>query len=118
MGTGDLQILSVKTAKFSSGGGVASPVYSVNFNANGGSDVISQNVKKGDIVTKPAAPKKEGYTFKGWYSDSALKNAYNFSTAVNSDLTLIRRSGKKSLSPKTASSSPSIAKLLMSLAAM
>lgn len=88
VGTGDLQILSVKTAKASSGGGVASPVYSVNFNANGGSDVISQNVKKGDIVTKPAAPKKEGYTFKGWYSDSALKNAYNFSTAVNSDLTL------------------------------
>ena len=88
VGTGDLQILSVKTAKASSGGGVASPVYSVNFNANGGSDVISQNVKKGDIVTKPATPKKEGYTFKGWYSDSALKNAYNFSTAVNSDLTL------------------------------
>ena len=88
VGTGDLQILSVKTAKASSGGGVASPVYSVNFNANGGSDVISQNVKKGDIVTKPAAPKKEGYTFKGWYSDSALKNAYNFSTAVNSDMTL------------------------------
>lgn len=88
VGTGDLQILSVKTAKASSGGGVASPVYSVNFNANGGSDVISQNVKKGDIVTKPSAPKKEGYTFKGWYSDSALKNAYNFNTAVNSDMTL------------------------------
>ena len=37
----------------------------------------------------PAPPTKEGYVFSGWYSDSELMNAYNFTTMmVTGDLTL------------------------------
>ena len=61
----------------------------VDFNANGGSAVASQTVTWGYRATKPADPTKAGYTFTGWYSDSALTQAYNFSnTLVKSNVTL------------------------------
>ncbi len=63
-------------------------VYKVTFSSNGGSGVASQSVTSGKKVTKPADPTKGGYTFKGWYSDSALTKAYDFSSAVRSNLTL------------------------------
>ncbi len=66
----------------------ALPVYTVSFYSNGGSAVTSQSVTSGQKATKPTNPTKAGYTFTGWYSDSALTKAYNFSTAVKSNLTL------------------------------
>src|SRR5574344_1093900 len=62
--------------------------YTVTFNANGGSDVASQKVNYEGKATTPTAPTKTGYTFSGWYSDNALTNTYDFSTAVTSDVTL------------------------------
>ena len=63
--------------------------YTVSFNSNGGSAVANQTVTWGARATKPANPTKAGYTFTGWYSDSALTQAYNFSnTLVKSNVTL------------------------------
>ena len=63
--------------------------YTVSFNSNGGSAVANQTVTWGARATKPADPTKDGYTFTGWYSDSALTQAYNFSnTLVKSNVTL------------------------------
>ena len=63
--------------------------YTVSFNSNGGSAVANQTVTWGARATKPANPTKAGYTFTGWYSDSALTAAYNFSnTLVKSNVTL------------------------------
>lgn len=62
--------------------------YTVKFNSNGGSTVASQAVSAGKTVTKPQDPGREGYAFLGWYTDQALTKAYNFSTAVDSDMTL------------------------------
>ncbi len=63
-------------------------VYTVSFNSNGGSAVASQSVTSGSTAKKPDNPSKSGYTFTGWYSDSALTKAYDFSTAVKGNRTL------------------------------
>ena len=60
----------------------------VTFNSNGGSSVAAQTVDNGGKATKPSDPTKSGYTFDGWYTDSACTKAYDFSSAVTSDITL------------------------------
>ena len=62
--------------------------YTVAFDSNGGSAVKAQTVKNGAKASKPADPAKSGYLFKGWYSDKSLTKAYNFNSAVKSNLTL------------------------------
>ena len=42
--------------------------FTVTFDSNGGNNVETQIVPKGNTVTKPETPEKEGYTFKGWYN--------------------------------------------------
>ena len=46
------------------------------FDSNGGSYVPMIVTGKGAAITAPAAPVKQGYTFAGWYSDSALRRSY------------------------------------------
>lgn len=62
--------------------------YTVTFNTNGGTDVEPQTVEEGQTATEPTAPTKGSDTFGGWYSDSGLTTAYNFSTPVTADITL------------------------------
>lgn len=59
--------------------------YEITFKTDGGSKVKKQIVKKGNLVTKPNNPTKEGYTFFGWYYNNEL---YNFNTEVSKDITL------------------------------
>ena len=60
----------------------------VTFNANGGTAVKAQSVSSGAKASKPADPARPGHAFKGWYSDESLTKAYDFNSAVGSDLTL------------------------------
>lgn len=60
-------------------------VYTISFNTNGGNEVVSQEVKDGEKVTKPADPSKEGYEFLGWYLNGAY---FDFETEVKGDLKL------------------------------
>ena len=60
----------------------------VAFNANGGSTVATQQVGYGSKAKAPTAPTRRGYDFKGWYSDKGLTKAYDFKTAVKSNITL------------------------------
>lgn len=53
-------------------------VYTVDFAVNGGSSVASQEVVSGGLVTKPADPTKQGYTFDGWYADPIFQTAWDF----------------------------------------
>ena len=63
--------------------------YTVTFNANGqGTAPAAQTISHGSKVNKPADPSGTGYTFGGWYTDSACKNSYDFDSAVTSDITL------------------------------
>lgn len=70
------------------GGGGVTPIYTVRFETNGGSEAASQNVAGNGTVKKPADPTKEGYVFDGWYLDSGLSEIYDFNTKVTKNITL------------------------------
>ena len=59
--------------------------YVVTFDSNGGTYVTNQKVKKGNYVSKPVDPIKEGYEFVEWRLDG---KKYDFSSKVVSDITL------------------------------
>jgi len=65
------------------------PTYTVTFNACGGSDVPSQQVKRDSLVLQPAKPTRDSFTFVGWVVNTISNVAWNFSTStVTSDTTL------------------------------
>jgi len=48
-------------------------------------------VERGQTVSAPAAPTREGFTFQGWYINAEGTQAFNFNTAITSDLSLFAR---------------------------
>lgn len=66
--------------------------YTVTFDSNGGSVVSSVQVKKGDKVSKPSEPTRDGYVFSGWYLNDTL---YDFDLAVLEDITLVAKWSSK-----------------------
>ena len=61
--------------------------HTVTFDSNGGSAVAPQDVLDGETATEPdPAPTKDGYTFHEWQLSGV---AYNFSTPVTADITLV-----------------------------
>jgi len=63
--------------------------YTVSFNLNGhGEAIADQIVTEGEKAVAPTVPTAAGYTFGGWYTDSACTNAYDFNTLVNAGITL------------------------------
>ncbi len=81
----------------STGGGTTR--YTVLFETNGGSKVSSKTVTRNTAVSEPTAPTKDGYTFDGWYSDKALKTAYDFSAKVTKSFTLYAKWTEKATEP-------------------
>lgn len=79
--------------KKSSSGGSSSTVhyYTVTFDARA-SDATNvpeaQQIRSGNVATEPTTPSRSGYTFNGWYTDNAYTVEYNFTEAVNSNITL------------------------------
>ncbi len=60
--------------------------YTVSFDTDGGSVIAPVTVNAGSTVSKPTDPTKAGYTFNGWKLNGA---AYNFETAVTSNIILV-----------------------------
>lgn len=58
----------------------------VQFDTKGGSEIASQNVGKGEKVTKPIDPTKEGYTFDDWYYQGERWSFVGYT--VTGDMTL------------------------------
>lgn len=63
-------------------------IYTIHFETFGGTTISDIKVKEGYNFLIPDAPKKEGYTFNGWYLDNNHNNQYNFSNLVYNDITL------------------------------
>lgn len=63
--------------------------YTVTFSANydGGEDSTAV-VNVDEPVGEPSAPVREGYLFDGWYLDAEGSTAYDFTAAVESDMTI------------------------------
>ena len=63
--------------------------YSVSFNTDGGSAVVSQTVDYGGTVTRPSDPVRTGFVFVNWYFDSGLSDLWDFTLdTVTADMTL------------------------------
>ena len=62
--------------------------YTIYFNSNGGSTVEEIDAQYNEEITAPEEPTKEGYTFKGWYTDQECTNKYVFNKMPNHNITL------------------------------
>ena len=62
--------------------------FTVTFNTNGGSTVVSQTIEKGEKALEPTAPTKDGYKFGGWYVDETFKTEFDFDTTITENTTL------------------------------
>lgn len=65
---------------------VDNKAYKVEFDANGGTGVAAQYVVKGELVTAPTDPTREGYAFLGWFYNEDL---FKFETPVKGAMTLV-----------------------------
>jgi uncharacterized repeat protein (TIGR02543 family) len=67
--------------------------WSITWNLNGGAFASGSShpaqIEKGALLSKPSPdPAKDGNAFSGWYTDSALTQAYNFTGPVTANLNL------------------------------
>ena len=69
------------------------PLLTVTFDSKGGTAVDKLiDLNKGDKVTAPKAPTKDGYTFEGWYTDEAYSTKWDFDAGkITADTTLYAR---------------------------
>ena len=66
--------------------------FTVTFDSQGGSLVSPQNVASGSRAARPANPIRSGYTFGGWFKESACSNGWSFETdTVTRNITLYAR---------------------------
>ncbi len=60
-------------------------VYTVSFDTDGGREIEPIKVQPGDLIGRPADPKKDGYTFAYWeYKDQE----FDFTTKIYENLIL------------------------------
>ncbi len=62
--------------------------YTVTFEGEGVT-TPAQKVEKGQTAIEPKSPERDGYTFDFWYLKGQQEVAYDFTTAVVSDITLV-----------------------------
>ncbi|MGO5315932.1 DUF4430 domain-containing protein [Paraeggerthella sp. LCP19S3_G8] len=65
--------------------------FRVTFDSTGGSFVPSAMAVEDKPIVQPADPSRDGYSFGGWFVDSACTRAWDFETPVDGDMTLYAR---------------------------
>jgi len=59
------------------------PTYKVTFDSSGGTEIVSQEVKRNDLAIKPENPVRDGYDFVGWVVDGIT---FDFTQPVTKDV--------------------------------
>ncbi|MCZ0863366.1 InlB B-repeat-containing protein [Methanocorpusculum vombati] len=91
----------------SSGSGNMDNSFRVLFETSGGSFISPVTyLSYGDKISQPPAPTKDGYTFGGWYKDSACTQSWSFSEGIPGDITLYAKWTKTSGSNNGQQSKP------------
>ncbi len=65
--------------------------WKVTFDSCGGSAVETAYVAKGQALTRPADPAREGFSFAGWYADEACTQPWDFTAAPSGDMKLFAK---------------------------
>lgn len=60
----------------------------VSFDTDEGSDIASVEIAYDTKLEEPASPKKDHYSFLGWYTDEECTTEFDFDTPITSDITL------------------------------
>ncbi len=66
-------------------GEIKTGYYKVKYNTDGGSKIEPTIVKKGDVLSEPNNPTKDGFIFIGWYIQDEL---FDFKSEINKNITL------------------------------
>lgn len=69
--------------------------YTITFNSNGGSAVNSITEDYGTSISKPADPKKDGYYFVAWSTDTAGKNTVTWPYTLTGNVTFFANWNEK-----------------------
>ena len=65
------------------------PGFTITFDSKGGTDVPAQTQMYGELLEVPEPPTREGYTFTGWYTDTACQILWNVQErTIESEMTL------------------------------
>ncbi|WP_082389551.1 InlB B-repeat-containing protein [Lysinibacillus sp. ZYM-1] len=56
--------------------------YTLSFESSGGDAVTAQSISYNATASEPTAPTKTGYTFGGWFKESAIINQWDFTKDV------------------------------------
>jgi uncharacterized repeat protein (TIGR02543 family) len=78
--------------------------HTITYHPNNGQSTFTQVVPDGGQAVQPENPSNSGFTFDGWYTDSSLTKAYDFTLPVKSNLDLYAKWTKKT--PNIKSSKP------------
>ena len=66
-----------------------SPGFTVSFDSKGGSDVPARTQMYGEALALPEEPTREGYSFTGWYKDTACYEPWDMEEdTIQSGITL------------------------------
>lgn len=64
-------------------------LFNVTFDMRGhGTAPTYQTVESGNTAAKPDDPSEDGWIFRGWYTEAACTNAFDFSTPITSNIVL------------------------------
>ncbi len=86
--TNELTVSEFNVTPIRETGGGSVTRYTVTFDSDGGSKVLSRTARKNTAITEPTAPTKEGFDFAGWYTDKKLTEKYDFSAKLTKNITL------------------------------
>ncbi len=63
-------------------------LFTVAFDTDGGSEIVAVKVENGSTLARPENPVKDGFAFKGWFTDEDCTEKFDFTVGITSNITL------------------------------